>query len=147
MATYYVRLDGNDANSGLGPAANQAWRTVNYALANMVLTNGTNFLYIAPGIYRESPTVTITPSSAQTLTIQGDPTCSVFSGVNAGQVRITNYANDGVVPTYGTAFTCAKQYVTLRNIYFDIFGNVSFTNSIIVLLFNVYLIAMFVVIH
>ena len=31
MATYYVRNDGNDSNSGLGPAVNQAWQTIGKA--------------------------------------------------------------------------------------------------------------------
>ena len=129
MATYYVRNDGSNTNSGLGPATNQAWATISYALTNMVLTTGVNYLYLAPGIYRESPVVNITPSSTQTLVIQGDPQCTLFSGISSGQVRITNYLNDNTVPTYATAFTCAKQYVTLKNLYFEIFGNVSFTNS------------------
>jgi hypothetical protein len=129
MANYYVRTDGNNANSGIGQAPNQAWQTISYALANMVLANGVNYLYIAPGVYRESPTVVITPSSTQTLVIQGDATCSIFSGTSAGEVKITNYTSDSAVPTYATAFTCAKQYVTLRNIHFEIFGNISFTNS------------------
>jgi hypothetical protein len=129
MATYYVRPDGSNSNAGTGQASNQAWQTVTYALTNMVLTSGVNYLYIAPGIYRESPSVNVTPSSTQTLVVQGDPIGTIFSGANAGEVKITNYTSDSSVPTYATAFTCAKQYVTLRNIHFEIFGNVSFTNS------------------
>jgi hypothetical protein len=56
MAIYYVRNDGNNANTGLGSGAGQAWATITYALANMTLTAGDNYLYIAPGVYRESPT-------------------------------------------------------------------------------------------
>ena len=47
MATYYVRPDGSNTNSGLGPATNQAWATISYALTNMVLTTGVNYLYLA----------------------------------------------------------------------------------------------------
>lgn len=54
MATYYVRNDGSNTNAGTGSAANQAWQTITYAFANMTLTTGTNYLYIAPGVYRES---------------------------------------------------------------------------------------------
>ena len=41
MATYYVRNDGNNSNTGTGPATNQAWQTIAYAFANMTLTIST----------------------------------------------------------------------------------------------------------
>ena len=122
MATYYVRPDGSNTNSGLGPAANQAWATVTYALANMVLTNGTNYLYIAPGAYREAPTVTITPSSTQTLVISGDPTASQFSGLTAGVVRLTNFTSDTANPGNANILTISgKTYITITGLHFDIF--------------------------
>lgn len=129
MATYYVRTDGNNANTGLGSTTALAWQTITYALANMTLTNGTNYLYIAPGVYRESPTVTVTPSSTQTLVIQGDTTSSIFIGVSPGPVRITNYVNDNINPIAGTVLTCAKTYTTFRNLSFVMYGNAIFTNS------------------
>jgi len=129
MATYYVRTDGNNANAGTGPATNQAWQTVTYALANATLTSGVNTIYIAPGVYRETPTVTVTPSSTQTLEIVGDTTASLFSGVSAGSVRITNYTSDNTNPSSATVFTCAKTYVTLRSLSFTMYGVASFTNS------------------
>jgi hypothetical protein len=129
MATYYVRTDGNNANVGTGSTSGQAWQTVTYALANMVLTTGTNYLYIAPGVYRETPTVTVTPSSTQTLVIQGDTTASLFSGISAAPVRITNFISDNTYPTAGIVFACAKTYVTIRNVYFAMYGYANFTNS------------------
>lgn len=124
MATYYVRNDGSNSNSGLGPATNQAWQTVTYALANMVLTNGTNYLYIAPGAYRETPTVTITPSSTQTLVISGDPTASQFSGVTSGVVRLTNFTSDTANPGNANILTISgKTYITITRLHFDIFTN------------------------
>ena len=123
MATYYVRTDGNNGNVGTGSASNQAWQTVTYALANMVLTSGTNYLYIAPGVYRESPTVTITPSSTQTLVISGDPTASQFSGVASGFVRFTNYTSDTANPTNANILTISgKTYITIENIYFELYN-------------------------
>jgi hypothetical protein len=95
----------------------------------MVLTTGTNYLYIAPGIYRETPTVTVTPSSTQTLIIQGDPSASMFTGVASSIVRITNFANDSTLPSTGIVFTCAKTYVTLKNLFFSMFGYASFTSA------------------
>ena len=131
MATYYVRPDGNNSNAGTGPAVNQAWATVAYALANMVLTNGTNYLYIAPGVYRESPTVTITPSSTQTLVISGDPTVSQFSGLTAGIVRLTNFSTDTANPSNATILTISsKSYITIENICFDIYNTTGTNYSI-----------------
>jgi hypothetical protein len=129
MATYYVRTDGNNGNSGTGQGTGQAWQTVTYALVNMVLTSGTNYLYIAPGVYRELPTVTVTPSITQPLEIVGDATASIFTGVSAGVVRITNYVNDNITPTNAIGFTCAKTYVSIRNIFFQLYGYANFTNS------------------
>jgi hypothetical protein len=129
MATYYVRTDGSNANTGTGPAANQAWQTVTYALANATLTSGVNTIYIAPGVYRETPTVTVTPSSTQTLEIVGNASASQFSGVNVGPIRITNYLNDNTNPSSAVVFTCAKTYVTLRDISFVMFGYANFTNA------------------
>lgn len=117
MATYYVRNDGNNANAGTGPATNQAWQTIAYAFANMTLTTGTNYLYIAPGVYRESVSLGVTPTVTNTLVIAGDPTASQFSGVTANQVRITGAANDSSVNGNGTRIdTNAKPYVTIQDI-------------------------------
>jgi hypothetical protein len=129
MATYYVRTDGNNGNTGTGIATNQAWQTITYALANMVLTNGTNYLYIAPGIYRESPTVTVTPSSTQTLVIQGDPTGAIFTGVTPNIIFVTNFSNDNVEPSFANVFTCAKTYVTLKNLQICGYGYTQFSSA------------------
>jgi len=120
MANYYVRTDGSNANAGTGPATNQAWQTVTYALANMPLPDAVNTLYIAPGVYRETPTMTITPSVSNTLVIAGDPTGSVFSGVTQGIVRLTNHTSDNAGPaTVGATLTTAKGYWTIQNMYLE----------------------------
>jgi hypothetical protein len=121
MATYYVRTDGSNANTGLGSTTATAWQTITYALANMTLTTGTNYLYIAPGVYRESPTLTVTPSSTQTLVISGDPTATQFTGVTANQVRVTGAASDSVRSSPGTRFTLGnKTYVTVQNLVIEV---------------------------
>jgi hypothetical protein len=121
MATYYVRTDGSNANTGLGSTTATAWQTITYALANMTLTTGTNYLYIAPGVYRESPTLTVTPSSTQTLVISGDPTATQFTGVTANQVRVTGASSDSVRSSTGTRFTLGnKTYVTVQNLVIEV---------------------------
>jgi hypothetical protein len=149
MANYYVGTDGSNANAGTGPATNQAWQTVTYALANMALPDAVNTLYIAPGIYRETPTMTITPSVSNTLVIAGDPTGSVFSGVTQGIVRLTNHSSDNAFPTPGATLTSAKGYWTMQNMYVEGYpisgygatsgvlncsdaNNITITNSVIV---------------
>jgi hypothetical protein len=120
MATYYVRNDGSNANTGTGSAINQAWQTIAYAFANMTLTAGVNTLYIAPGVYRESPTLTVTPTVTNTLVITGDPTASQFSGVTANQVRVTGSSTDSTTMAVSTRINLStKNYVTLQNLYIE----------------------------
>ena len=117
MATYYVRNDGNNANSGTGPSTSNAWQTIAYAFANMTLTTGVNYLYIAPGVYRESVTLTVTPTASNTLIITGDPTASQFNGLSAGQVRVTGATTDnGSSPAAIRINTNGKPYVTLQDL-------------------------------
>jgi hypothetical protein len=139
MATYYVRPDGSNANTGTGQSTSQAWQTITYALTTMVLTTGVNYLYIAPGTYRETPTVVVTPTTTNTLVIQGDPTASIFTSMAAGVVRLTNFNNDAIVPTKGITFTCNKSFVTIKNIYFSGNGYAYFQdNNPLVLQDNVF---------
>jgi hypothetical protein len=120
MATYYVRTDGNNANTGTGSATNQAWQTIAYAFANMTLTTGVNTLYIAPGVYRESPTLTVTPTSSNTLVISGDPSASQFSGITAGQIRITGATSDSARSSGGTRVSLgSKTYTTIQNVVIE----------------------------
>jgi hypothetical protein len=124
MATYYVRTDGSNANTGTGPATGQAWQTVQYALTNATLTTGVNYIYIAPGVYRESLTLNITPTSSNTLVISGDPTAAQFSGVTQGVVRLTNFVTDTANPTSSRVFfASSKSYFTLENLFIDGFYN------------------------
>ena len=117
MATYYVRPDGNNANAGTGSAAGQAWQTVQYALTNATLTTGVNYIYIAPGVYRESVTLNITPTSLNTLVISGDPNTAQFSGVTQGVVRLTNFVTDNANPAAGRVFySTGKSYFTIENL-------------------------------
>jgi hypothetical protein len=126
MPNYYVRVDGNNGNSGLTPDTNGAWQTITYALANMTLGTGDNYLYIAPGTYRESPVVTITPSSTNRLIISGNPTGSLFSGIQSNNVRLTGSTTDSTTMSTGHRLNLgSKTYVTVENLYIEVNGSSS----------------------
>ena len=119
MATYYVRPDGNNSNTGTGPAANQAWQTLaRIVQAGTAFTSG-DTVYIAPGTYRQSITTTATYTSATNFF--GDPTAAQFPGVTPGIVRITNFlSTDNVAATNqllwgGVTFN----HINISNINFD----------------------------
>jgi len=134
MATYYVRSDGSNTNAGTGPGAGQAWATVAFALGAASGTNpglvGGDTVYIAPGTYRNTVTIGYTTPTSM-ITIQGDPSCSQFSGLTAGPVRITNAPTGDTAPSRGSFFTGTTDYLTLRNIQFD--GLSAYTTGLVTL--------------
>lgn len=128
MATYYVRNDGNNANTGLGPNTSQAWQTLAKALGASGISSG-DIVYVAPGRYYEFVTVAMTSATTETRII-GDPTAAQFSDLTPGLVRWTGYIND----TIGTAGTgsilcsaTSKNYLTFQNIRFEAPSNTAFT--------------------
>ena len=118
MATYYVRQDGNDANTGLGSATNLAWKTLQKALGATGIGSG-DTVYIAPGIYVEAVTIGGT-YSAPTYVI-GDPTASQFSGVAAGLVNHTGLNASGTTLTIGATLLTgtSKSYLKFSYIYWS----------------------------
>lgn len=117
MAIYYVRPDGNDANTGTGSTTAGAWQTITKAIGASGIAPG-DTLYIAPGVYRGTFTAGFTnpANSGQRITISGDPTAAQFTGVTAGDVIITNYIVDTSVPTSAVTLTIAKDYITFTKI-------------------------------
>ena len=120
MATYYVRTDGNDSNSGLSYIASGSWKTISKALGATGITNG-DILYIAPGIYREFATLT---NNANTETrVIGDPTSAIFNDISPGIVRFTSLASDNFSSTTvnsGTTLSgTGKSYYTFQKLYIE----------------------------
>ena len=117
MATYYVRTDGSDSNTGTGPATNQAWLTITKALGATGIGSG-DTLYIAPGVYRGNFVINASAFSAATYII-GDVTASQFSGVSAGDVRLSSRANDTSALSGNSLTGTSKPFLNISQIYFD----------------------------
>jgi hypothetical protein len=113
MATYYVRTDGNDGNTGLGAGTGQAWSTIGKALGATGITGG-DTVNIAPGTYRE--TVTIGGTYSSNAFIYGNPTASLFSGVLAGEVRITPSGSDNAVSTSYALTATSKNNLNFKDL-------------------------------
>jgi len=117
MPTYYVRPDGNDANTGLGPTSGLAWASITKALGATGITGG-DTVYIAPGRYASQVTIGGVYSSATNIT--GDPLCLQFSGLTAGKVFITNINSAGIAVFAGALLTgTSKSNLNFSNISFE----------------------------
>ncbi len=117
MATYYVRPDGNNANTGTGPATTQAWQTLAKALGATGIGSG-DTLYIAPGTYSESVTIGGTYSTA--TYVYGDPTTQFFPGVTAGRVVHSNLNAAGTAIAVNAILMSGsgKSNLNFKNIHF-----------------------------
>jgi len=118
MATYYVRTDGNDGNTGLGTTTGTAWRTIQKALGATGIASG-DTVYIAPGVYTEAVTIGGT-YSAPTYVI-GNPTASLFAGVSAGSVNHSgiNSAGTTSIITGPILSGTSKSYLKFSNIFWS----------------------------
>ena len=121
MATYYVRPNGSDANTGTGPAANQAWATIQKALGATSGVVGGDTIYVAPGHYLEQVVVGFT-SPSSTVQIIGDVTASQFSGATAGIVRLSGFSSSGnaaIVYTGPILKGTSKNNLSFSNFIFE----------------------------
>jgi len=120
MATYYVRVDGNDANTGLGSSTAQAWQTISKALGATGIGSG-DTLYIAPGTYRQGTAVTVGGTYSAMTYIYGDPTGAQFTGVPAGLVRITTFtpADTSASSAVNAITATSKSNLTFANLFIE----------------------------
>lgn len=116
MATYYLRISGSDSNDGLTPAT--AWRTFTKALGSSGISSS-DTLWVGPGIYRESVTVSMTTASAETFII-GDID-GVMTGDSPGEIQWTGYfINDKTLSTLNGVLLNlnGRDFLTFKNISF-----------------------------
>jgi len=125
MSTYYVKTaaqGGNNSLAGTSPAT--AWATVAYALSSSSGFASGDTLYVAPGVYTDTISVTMANPTVETNII-GDPTVAQFSGLTPGPVVITNYdatlSGSGYFGNIITATT--KNFLHFQNIKFAIDNN------------------------
>lgn len=93
---YYVRSDGNDANTGLDPSASTAWATILKAANTLVAGD---IVYIAPGTYAGANTISNSGTADNWISFIGDKTSSKFVDIAAGDVIINGNlrANHGFI--------------------------------------------------
>ena len=126
MAIWYVRSGAT--GSGTGPGLAQAWGTLTQAVAASSGVTGGDTIWIAPGVYRESPTVGFT-NPTSTVNFFGDPTASQFPGVSPAPVRVTKFTvSDNSTTFTGGSFTSSRDYTYFRDIVFVCTLNLSGSN-------------------
>jgi hypothetical protein len=131
MAIYYVRTDGSDSNTGLGATSGQAWQTVSKALGASGISSG-DTLYIAPGDYRQTATITVGGTYTVPTFINGNPTASQFTGITPGRVLITNRLSSDTGNASGifNIFTLAsKNYLRFDSLEFEQSANTNIFNT------------------
>lgn len=126
MATYYVRPDGSNTNTGTGPGVGSAWQTIGKALASGSPVVGGDTVYISPGTYREGVTVGIAPSS--NVNITADPKALQFPGMTPDLVRWSAYtAGDNADPTVTPCNLGSASNLTFTDFVVD--GHVASANG------------------
>ena len=114
MATRYVGPGGNDANDGLSWANRKL--TLNSVEDSPVQAG--DWIWVAPGVYRELLTCDVSGSAGSAITYAGDCTGENTDGVG-GVVRITGSDNDTTIARANCITASSKNYRTFRGFHFD----------------------------
>ena len=120
MAIYYIKPaanGGSDSNNGL--SSSTAWATLGKALLSGSPIVGGDTVYIAPGTYTESITLSAASPTSE-VNIIGNPTATQFPGITPGFVRISSFDSTGSssvnnIMLYGFE----KSNYTFQNLHFD----------------------------
>jgi hypothetical protein len=116
MATYYVRMIGDDSNDGLSPAT--AWRTFGKVFGTTGISSS-DTVYFGAGVYRERVFVTMISATSETQII-GDVE-GKYTG-DPGEVQLTPFdINDETLPTNlasSVLILNGRDNLTFRNITF-----------------------------
>lgn len=138
MATYYVRPDGSNTNTGLGTTTGLAWATVIHALSGSgtasVVTGG-DTIYIAPGRYAG---LTVSPAPSTTINVIGDPACTQFgSSLTPGPVYITNLGDrTGLISANAALMLTNKNNYSFQSL---VIGGISCNNALNITLDKCYI--------
>ncbi len=123
MATYYVRQDGNDSNTGLGSTTALAWQSLDKALSATGIGSG-DTLWIAPGDYRRATTLTVNGTYTTETFIKGNPSASQFPGMSAARILISNRLGSDTGTATGTQSQMidlnSKNFMTWEDIVIEI---------------------------
>lgn len=139
MATYYVRPDGNNSNTGLGASTVLAWQTIGKVFASGSVVTGGDIVYIAPGTYTESINILATSPTSK-VQIIGNPTSSQFPGVAAGVVKLSAFNAAGTSVTFANTYLISgtsKNYYSFSNMIFE--GSHTATVSVVEFLTSRYI--------
>ncbi len=126
---YYVSPSGSDSNNGLGPdpnhATNKPYASIGKAVGSGGLPTAGDTVYIAPGVYRESVSVSVSGSSGSPIAILGDPgNAQGFkdgSGnlLSPGEVRVTSYTSGDTTAAPGQSVLVlnGRSYLNFANLF------------------------------
>ena len=120
MATAYVSPAGSASYPGTIGAPTSLATALSSAGAG-------DIVYLAPGSYRGTFTLSVSGTAGNTIQFIGDPLASqAIAGIAAGIVRITNYLVDTANPTDAVLFTAtSRSYWSFASIYFEGFRSIN----------------------
>lgn len=126
MATKYVSVARGSDTTGDGSAANP-WKTIGHAIggtpAFALDTAAANTLYVEPGVYRETITLGVAPTSAGPLAIRGDFDGAGFlagghASPTTGLVDWRAWSDDLTEMSASNITASGKNYVSVSRVKF-----------------------------